>query len=61
MHPLEKIQLPVHKENDLDDVPAMGRRMAGVELAPVSWWRCGGAAIIARSAARPPAGREVRT
>ena len=29
MHPLEDIQLPPHKENDLDDVPPMGRAMAG--------------------------------
>ncbi|HJN12301.1 MAG: hypothetical protein QGH33_06245 [Pirellulaceae bacterium] len=29
MHPLEKIELPVRLENDLDDVPPMGRRMAG--------------------------------
>ncbi|MDP6545831.1 MAG: sulfatase [Phycisphaerae bacterium] len=29
MHPLDKIKLPVCRENDLDDVPPMGRRMAG--------------------------------
>ncbi|MDP7286354.1 MAG: sulfatase [Phycisphaerae bacterium] len=29
MHPLDKVQLPVHKADDLDDVPTMGRRMAG--------------------------------
>ena len=29
MHPLEEIQLPAHVENDLDDVPPMGRKMAG--------------------------------
>ena len=29
MHPLEKVQLPARKTDDLDDVPAMGRRMAG--------------------------------
>ena len=29
MHPLEEIKLPVVLENDLDDVPPMGRRMAG--------------------------------
>jgi arylsulfatase A-like enzyme len=29
MHPLEEIQLPPYLENDLDDVPAMGRAMAG--------------------------------
>jgi arylsulfatase A-like enzyme len=28
LHPLEKIELPPTKENDLDDVPAMGRDMA---------------------------------
>jgi arylsulfatase A-like enzyme len=28
MHPLESIQLPVVKEDDLDDVPAMGKRFA---------------------------------
>ncbi len=29
MHPLAEIQLPVHLETDLDDVPPMGRRMSG--------------------------------
>jgi len=29
MHPLEKVQLPPCKEDDLDDVPPMGRAMAG--------------------------------
>ena len=29
MHPLDKIKLPVCKADDLDDVPKMGRRMAG--------------------------------
>jgi len=29
MHPLESIELPSRKENDLDDVPPVGRRMAG--------------------------------
>jgi arylsulfatase A-like enzyme len=29
MHPIEEIQLPAHKVNDLDDVPPMGRAMAG--------------------------------
>lgn len=29
MHPLEDIELPPYLENDLDDVPPMGRRMAG--------------------------------
>ena len=29
MHPLEEIKLSVRLENDLDDVPPMGRRMAG--------------------------------
>ncbi|MDP6633964.1 MAG: sulfatase [Phycisphaerae bacterium] len=29
MHPLDKVQLPVCKEDDLDDVPKMGLRMAG--------------------------------
>ncbi len=29
MHPLEDIQLPPYLENDLDDVPPAGRRMAG--------------------------------
>ena len=29
MHPLEEIQLPPYKQNDLEDVPPMGRRMAG--------------------------------
>ncbi len=28
MHPLEDIQLPAHIENDLDDVPALGIRLA---------------------------------
>lgn len=32
MHPLEEIELPAHKKNDLDDVPKMGRRMAGKEF-----------------------------
>lgn len=29
MHPLDRIQLPVCIENDLDDVPPIGRRMSG--------------------------------
>jgi arylsulfatase A-like enzyme len=29
MHPLDEIQLPPHLENDLDDVPPMGHKMAG--------------------------------
>jgi arylsulfatase A-like enzyme len=29
MHPLDKIQLPERKEDDLDDIPPIGRRMAG--------------------------------
>jgi len=29
MHPIGKVQLPPHKEDDLDDVPPMGRAMAG--------------------------------
>ena len=29
MHPIESVQLPPHKDNDLDDVPPMGRAMAG--------------------------------
>jgi len=32
MHPLEGIQLPPHTENDLADVPPMGRAMAGEEF-----------------------------
>ena len=32
MHPLETIQLPARKENDLDDVPPIGRRMAGKDF-----------------------------
>lgn len=32
MHPIEKVQLPPHKEDDLDDVPPMGRRMAGTSF-----------------------------
>jgi arylsulfatase A-like enzyme len=42
MHPLEKIELPAHMENDLDDVPAMGRRMAGVEFNTIreaGYWK----------------------
>jgi arylsulfatase A-like enzyme len=31
MHPLDKVQLPIVKEDDLDDVPAMGRRFAKPE------------------------------
>jgi len=29
MHPLESIELPARKENDLDDIPPVGLRMAG--------------------------------
>jgi len=29
MHPIEGIHLPPHEQNDLDDVPPMGRAMAG--------------------------------
>jgi arylsulfatase A len=29
MHPLDQIQLPPHKADDLDDIPPMGLRMAG--------------------------------
>jgi len=29
MHPLESIQLPARKDNDLDDIPPVGLRMAG--------------------------------
>lgn len=29
MHPLEKVQLPPHKADDFDDIPPIGRRMAG--------------------------------
>jgi arylsulfatase A-like enzyme len=32
LHPLDTIQLPVRKANDLDDVPALGRRMAGTDF-----------------------------
>lgn len=32
MHPLEDIVLPPYRSDDLDDVPAMGRRMAGIEF-----------------------------
>jgi len=35
MHPLEDIQLPVYKENDLDDVPPVGHRMAGKEFGMI--------------------------
>ena len=42
MHPLEDIQLPPYMENDLDDVPAMGRQMAGEEFKIVKahgYWK----------------------
>ncbi len=29
MHPLDKIQLPPHREDDLDDLPPIGRKIAG--------------------------------
>lgn len=32
MHPLESIELPAHVENDLDDIPPIGRRMAEKNL-----------------------------
>ncbi len=32
MYPLESIELPARKENDLDDIPPVGRRMAGEAL-----------------------------
>ncbi|HUT94550.1 MAG TPA: sulfatase [Thermoguttaceae bacterium] len=32
LHPLETIQLPARKENDLDDVPPIGRRMAETDF-----------------------------
>jgi len=32
MHPIESIQLPPYREDDLDDIPPMGRRMAGEEF-----------------------------
>ncbi len=32
MHPLESIELPARKENDLDDIPPVGLRMAGKEF-----------------------------
>ena len=35
MHPLETIQLPARKENDLDDVPPIGRRMAGTDFSTI--------------------------
>ena len=42
MHPLDRIELPAHKENDLEDVPEMGRRMAGVEFNTIreaGYWK----------------------
>ena len=35
LHPLDKIQLPPSLDNDLDDIPARGRVMAGKEFAIV--------------------------
>ena len=32
IHPLDGIQLPARKDNDLDDVPPIGRRMAGSDF-----------------------------
>jgi arylsulfatase A-like enzyme len=32
MHPVEQVQLPPYLENDLDDVPPIGRKMAGEEF-----------------------------
>jgi arylsulfatase A-like enzyme len=29
MHPINQVQLPAYLENDLDDIPLMGRRMSG--------------------------------
>lgn len=42
MHPLDNIQLPLYLENDFDDVPEMGRRMAGKEFNTIrdaGYWK----------------------
>ena len=42
MHPLEDIQLPPYLENDLDDVPPLGRAMSGEEFKIVKahgYWK----------------------
>lgn len=38
MHPLENIQTPAYKPDDMDDVPDMGRRVADVPMMPTTEW-----------------------
>ncbi|MGY8673381.1 MAG: sulfatase-like hydrolase/transferase, partial [Verrucomicrobiia bacterium] len=35
LHPLEDIQLPAHKPDDFDDIPPIGKRMAGPHMRPI--------------------------
>ena len=38
MHPLERIQTPAYLPGDMDDVPALGRRIAEVPMMPTTEW-----------------------
>ncbi len=38
LHPLESIQTPPYRPDDLDDVPEMGQRVADVPMMPTTEW-----------------------
>lgn len=38
MHPLESIQTPPYRADDMDDVPEMGKRVADVPMMPTTEW-----------------------
>jgi arylsulfatase A-like enzyme len=38
MHPLECIQTPPYRADDMDDVPEMGKRVADVPMMPTTEW-----------------------
>ncbi len=38
MHPIERIQTPAYLPGDMDDVPALGKRIAEVPMMPTTEW-----------------------